>query len=308
MSNKLKVYGLMRSGFEKLQEERAERDKQSIGTLRGGSIVALTKDGKWIGDPRTALIRYIGLQGKTSYDQSLLFQAGLANEDMIHEYFDAANVEYKCEEEIPVTVTTPKGRKITGRPDCIIYKDGIPQVLLEYKGIFGGSSALKNHHAGKRAFRDVNVLQCAFYSKFHGLDGLLIYTNRSHHTQNKISKYKQEELFDPAHRSFVKNKRGEITRIQPYQSFYDITWNEYDMICVDGVQTSIGYEDIMRGYDAIADMAENQTPPPLIPSTINVWGEKQWVNQDFYDYKDVDHETWETFIEGVEYVNSSQKL
>ena len=180
MSNKLKVYGLMRSGFEKLQEERAERDKQSIGTLRGGSIVALTKDGKWIGDPRTALIRYIGLQGKTSYDQSLLFQAGLANEDMIHEYFDAANVEYKCEEEIPVTVTTPKGRKITGRPDCIIYKDGIPQVLLEYKGIFGGSSALKNHHAGKRAFKDVNVLQCAFYAKFHKLDGLLIYTNRSH--------------------------------------------------------------------------------------------------------------------------------
>ena len=80
------------------------------------------------------------------------------------------------------------------------------------------------------------------------------------------------------------------------------------MICVDGVQTAIGYEDIMRGYDAIADMAETQTPPPLLPPTINVWGEKQWVNQDFYDYKNVDHETWEAFVEGVEYVNATQKL
>lgn len=306
MSNKLKVYQLMRQGFEKLQEERKEKDKQSIGTLRGGSIVALTKDGKWIGDCRTALIRYIGMQGKTSYDQNLLFQAGLSNEDMIHEYFDAIGLRYEAEEEIPVTVYTPKGRKVTGRPDCKLYdKEGSPIAILEYKGIFGGSSALKNHHAGKRAYKDINVLQCAFYSRFHKLDGLLIYTNRSHHTQHKISKYKQAELFDPSHRSFIKNKKGEITRIAPYQSFYDITWDDDDMICIDGVQTVIGYEDIMRGYDAIADMAETQTPPPLLPPTINVWGTKQWVVQDFYDYKDVDHDTWESFTEGVEYVNET---
>ena len=302
MSNKLKVYNMFRAGFEILRDKREEKDKKSIGTLRGGSLVALTEDGKFIGDPRTALIRYLGLQERVTYDQNLLFQAGLANEDLIHEYLDALGTEYKCEEQIPVKITTPKGRTVTGRPDAMLFTDGEPDVLLEYKGIFGATSAIKNFFGGKRTPKDINILQCAFYAKYHGVDGLLIYTNRSHHKQN-ISPTRQKDIKDINHRAIQKNSKGYITGVKPYQSFYDITWQGEDLY-VDGEKTVITYADIMRGYDYVADLAESQTPPPRYLDVINVWGEKQWSSNMFYIYDECDHSNWEAFIEGVELVNS----
>lgn len=298
--NKHDLYNLFNDGFEKLRKDKEEKEKDKIFLLRGGSVVALTENGEWIGDPRTALTRYMGLQKRTPYDQNLLFQAGLANEDMIHEYLDAMDVEYRCEEEVPVKFVTPKGREVHGRPDCIIEKDGKPVLLLEYKGIFGSTSCLKNHHAGYGTPKQINMLQCALYAYYWKCKGVVIYTNRSHH-KVYVSKRDEAKFKFPNHRSFHKNGKGAITRVSPYQSFYEIEWIE-DRLHVDGEPTVIKFEDIMRGYDAVADMYENQVVPPLYPEIINLKGEKERSFGDpnfFYDWKEVDHDDWDSFVGGV---------
>lgn len=291
------VYEYLVNGYNKAQEERAKSEESKLGVLRGGSLVAMTEDGSFIGDPRTALVRLMGLDVASDYDKQLMFDGGLFNEDAILQYFTKSGIHYECEEDIPVVVTTPNNNTITGRPDALLYKDGKPDILLEFKGIFGGTSALKYHHAGKATPKDHNILQCAFYARYHNVPAVLIYTCRSWVPQN-ITPNKQKELVDPNHRSFYYNSKNYISNIKPYQSLYDVDWDD-DTITLEGKRTAITWQDIMRGMDYVAELAHSQTPPPYFINEVDVWGNKIWNNNMFYPYKNVNHDDWDSFIEGL---------
>ena len=199
---------------------------------------------------------------------------------------------------------TPNGNLITGRPDCILFdKEGNKQVLLEYKNVAGSSSALKVFAGGKKAPKPENVLQCAFYSHYHKVKGVLIYTNRSWHKQSVTIKG-QHALSNPNHRAFFKGKDGKITNLKPFQSLYDIEWID-DCLYLDGSPTVIKYEDIMRGYDFIAELADRRRPPPLYPEFIDLWGNKQWSNNMFYDFRDADHNDFDNYINDLKRITNA---
>ena len=124
-------------GMQHIEEEHAEKEKEKLGNLRGGSC-GLYQAGEFIGTcPRLARLRQKGIEVETlGYERKLMFQAGYTNEDSWVDTLTRglqSGWSIKCEEDIPIVWETKSGTKVTGRPDLVLFEGDAPRVGIELK-------------------------------------------------------------------------------------------------------------------------------------------------------------------------------
>ena len=164
-------YELYLDGYDELQKQRKIEEAAKAPALRGGNSGALLADGRFIGDPREAVLRYLGVETEPSFATNLLFQAGHFNEDAMCDLLEAAGQKFLREEHCPVTWTTKNGFLVTGRPDIMVLNEQDKELDdptatftgVEAKGIFSGWSALKQAHWGYGKPKDIYICQSAHY-------------------------------------------------------------------------------------------------------------------------------------------------
>ncbi len=77
----MKIKEMLKSGNNVILSERQEREKEKAGVFRGGSCGCKAKDGRIYGTcPRKALLRYVGLQGKDTWEDYMYYIAGYGHE------------------------------------------------------------------------------------------------------------------------------------------------------------------------------------------------------------------------------------
>ncbi len=220
-------------GLQDVIDKAAEREKQKIGTLRGGNA-GFVLDGKPAAScPRKAWLRKQGVDlDPTTPDKQLLFDGGLSSEDY---FFDRVRVAWEAEggtiaqeEEWPSRWATSKGTWVTGRPDgVLLLKDGKAVKGVEKKGIFSLWTA---RDIMERKPKYENLCQSAQYMWALGLQSYeLVYVSRSYYAANEMAskvlpKYGQpySEYVDYRFYEWRPKKRGAgWTRARISQEDYD---------------------------------------------------------------------------------------
>ncbi len=127
---------ILKQGREARLSEHIEKERKSIGTLRGGSVGCVLSDGKVIGTcPREAIARFLGWSKTHDESTHLMFEMGHLNEVAWTDLLDATGQKYDREKQIQWSIKGPSGIvSVTGRPDLILLND-VSQRLLELKMI-----------------------------------------------------------------------------------------------------------------------------------------------------------------------------
>lgn len=250
-------YGVMKTGAE-----AAEAGKSF--TLRGGSGGCITEEGHVIGnDPRKVLLRYFGVQTPVAFENQLMFDAGLSNEDSWTELLKKNGTTFRCEEEIPMTRIINVGgeeHKITGRPDIVLGNDDIdgftPTLGIELKLICSVHTLVKVANFGDGKPKSDNVIQSAVYADHFDIPWVLAYTSRV----NWAAPYYAKSRWQYDHRALKRDEKGNVYNITPFISMYDLRFDE-DILLLDDEPTAITRSGILRYYQYLAHCADNKIIP-----------------------------------------------
>jgi len=268
MSFSEKIYALLNKGFEEMQERRRIEEDQKEPALRGGNSGAMLPDGTIIGgDPRIAVLRYLGIETPVDFDLQLLFHAGLLNEEAVAELLEMSGAKFKREEDCPVEWMTKNGSSVTGRPDFGELEIDGKKGGIELKAILGNWSAVKYAHFGYAKPKPDNVCQGAHYFFKSGADfWVLMYISRSH-TSFYVG---ADKLKDPNHRALKMNK-GKAVGAKPFMSIYEMQKGEDGFIYMDGKKTVIDEASIDRYYEYVYDCIRNEKVP-VVNSAADIYG------------------------------------
>jgi hypothetical protein len=170
--------GLYINGLRAKKQADQERESTKLHVLRGGTAGCYIESMRaFVGaNPREALGRFMGYQLKKSQESLLLFESGFASEAQFEVNVKLGGVDYRRDEEYPINVPNWSGDfSLSGRPDGVIFKNGVPQMGIELKCIVSESSA--QEIMVKRIPKLDNVCQAVRYSMATGLPWVLVYTN-----------------------------------------------------------------------------------------------------------------------------------
>ena len=303
--DKLGYYQLLRKGYlRRVLREREER-KNGPKALRGGNSGAL-HGGKVIGDdPRKAVLRYFGIERPVTFDELLLLDNGVANEDLHNALLDEAGVDYKCEEEYPIrwnleqiNPDTGEPWLITCRPDRVLGKyegeEFKPLFLCEEKQIASSWKTKLLSLWGEAQPKPENVCQVAHYAWKLELPSALIYTSRAWHAL----KTKLINLINPNHRAVMSG--GEFSfGVKPFMSLYDVNWREDGYVYIDDKRTVITAEKIKAWYEMLADCIMNKKIPNM--HYVDVWGkpETKSKKEKYYDWKHVPEDDFDAWLSTI---------
>lgn len=257
-------------GREIEQADHQEAEKGKLGNLRGGSTGCLTSHGEVYGTcHRKALARLKGHQAQIEEISFAWFDAGYANEDAWEQKLQKSvaalgpGYELKSEEECPVTWEI-NGRKVTGRPDLMVFKDGKPEMGLELKVVCAVKSAVSIYCEDKPKVD--NILQAAHYSMIHGCPFTLVYSWRSRarvpgwaeRYKDKLNMYYEKTFTNSkTGRSFTKREYAIDPFIKEFLIGFDddvIYYVTEDGTRVDTPFTAQG----IRDYYALVDSLEKE--------------------------------------------------
>jgi len=300
MSNAEKFYKGIVKGFNNIQSEPSTGG----GDFRGGNSGCITEGGTVLGaDPRIAVLRHLGIEMPTTFDDNLLFQAGHTNEESLAELMKASGMKFLREEECPIRWEFAQGeetKSVTCRPDFMVYEDDKPAFGIELKGIFSVGTAVEVAHFSGYMPKVENVCQAGHYSlKSNKLPWILQYINRNYYN---IFIYGKDK-FPSDHRSVVRDaKTGKAVVMKPFTTIYDITW-EGDRLLVDGTPTLVTGEGIDRYYKYLAECVATKTVPKPHHS-VNVMGDKlkRDKRKEYYDFSDADHTDWDSWVADCEQI------
>jgi len=275
---KNRLYNKLQEGYKILTAEE-NRGADAGTALRGGNSGCFVGTDQIAGaDPRTSILRYFGIEISEGFDQQLMFDAGLKNEDSVTEQLKAAGVDFLCEEEIP-TVWSAKGIPVTGRPDVVVGKmiPGVsgsklhfdPEYGIELKMLCSVWSVMKQAHFIKDSKPKTNhVIQAAHYSwQNNYLPWVLQYISRTNwaipfHAQKPSKKNPEGYFTDPDHRALRKDDKGIPYTFLPFMSLYDLTWNN-GMLAIDDTVTAVTSGGINEYYRYVADCIQTKQVPEI---------------------------------------------
>ena len=305
--DKYQLYAKLQDGYRKLQnDDRAVRVTKE-GVWRGGTSGCITEDGRVLGaDPRQAVLRFLGIEIEPEFDTNLMFQLGNLNEEGWAELLDAADVQHKREEAIPMThtfVVDGKEHTITGRPDMVLVDNDIPQSGIELKQICSYHTAMKVANFIDNKPKTDNVIQAAVYSDYFGVPWVLAYTNRVNWPTsygNPTRNNPKGRWSVPDHRALRKDENGRVYTLLPFISMYDITWDG-DKMLLDDEPTLITASGIRRWYEYCAKCVDTQTVPKKRSGSWTFDGDS--VDDDkndvlrYDDYASARTDTWENWVD-----------
>lgn len=306
---KHKLYEAMRKGHQILAAEHDSTPPETA--LRGGNSGCFVGESQIAGAcPKSAVLRYFGIQKPTSFDQQLMFDAGVNNEDAVTAMLGAAGVYYRCEENWP-TKWEAGGIPVTGRPDIVVgqetgplEKDFIPEYGVEEKLLCSVWSVMKNAHFIVGGGPKTNhVIQAAHYSWQNDyLPWVIHYSSRVNWAipfyAQRPSKKNPEGYFTEDHRALRRDDKGIPYTFLPFVSLYDLTWVE-DTLLIDNQLTAISGEGIRKYYEYLAACIKSREVPK-IQSLYNHKGELIPIDKNeavrYYDFiearEDSGFDTW----------------
>lgn len=291
--NNMDIKELLTSGSQKKMAKDDADDRAKAGTLRGGSGGWMSEDFKNCTGtcPRKAWARYKGYTLEDNTDKLPMFQAGHLSEDGICEVLDYAWPDYKREAEVPTVWAVTNGTTVTGRPDIVLCREGIPYHGLELKLVCSLWTALDILTAPKVD----HIIQAAHYSKQLNIPYTIVYVNRtnwsllSDFALKKIPKEGDigSEIIE--YKDYKKEiKKGKkITKVayrtgkdmKPFYRTYNLRWDEHGQIEVNTggdtwVTTFITWDGIERYYNYISTMDERGHCGP-VPTPVDIAGDSK---------------------------------
>jgi hypothetical protein len=244
---------LYNAGAKIQADEHNALESTKLGTLRGGNSGALV-DGEVLGKcHRISLARYKGISTPKNDGAQYWFDAGYANEEAWLNKLSTTikgmeGYELLSEEECPIKWSTSGGIRVTGRPDFVIFKDGVPNLGLELKVVCTEGSAAGIWCAGEPSI--ANLIQTAHYSMIIGCPFNLVYSYRASSIAPRwvISKHK-DRLRQKSNKSWV---------IDPFIAEFRVGFENDQVYYIDlhgkKVVTPITSQSIRDYYELIVDM------------------------------------------------------
>lgn len=133
MTVAINIARMYSAGVQRLTEQHAAKEVAKVGEFRGGNTGLIALGGKVIGAcGRLTYLRFKGITGidEPEDNKKLMFEAGLANEDIWSEILTLgmevlaedlpAGLVLRREEEIPIRWQLPSGTWVSGRPDIVV--------------------------------------------------------------------------------------------------------------------------------------------------------------------------------------------
>ena len=261
-------------GEDKLDQQHNEREKSKLHTLRVGNAGCMTGPDTCIGAcPQSTLARFLGHQLPTVGSEGY-FQGGVANETIWEQMITAADLDFKCEEDIPVKHTLPSGTNITGRPDMVLgdYKgeEFIPRLVIELKACQAANSAAKKLLLEKPD--DKHLIQAAAYSMFLEVPAVLVYTSN---VSGGIPNYFTAREAGTKEVSF-----GKIE--------FQLGWEDGNLYYKKGnarYETIVTQQGILDFYSNIDRMAKEKNPGLIYQDMTDIHGDMLPYNP--RDYSDI---------------------
>lgn len=285
---------LLKQGFEHIQAEHDEHEKQKLGILRGGNsgLAEVDENGK-LGITGTCHRRtYLRMKGiqydEIDDDRNIMFGGGRFNEDM---WYDLLSRSYSHkilrESEVPISWKTDNGTLVTGRPDMVLLdSQDKPMLGLELKM---ASSLWTAREVINGRPKQPHLIQAAHYSWQLGVPFQLWYTA---YVDFAITGWVQKHFpkqGEVGSEYCVYNEQGEIMKVLPFQIGFELRWEENGTLSFRRANTDDAWNEtiisanrIKQYYDFIANMEESDSLGPR-PENLKFSGEK--MNWKFCDNK-----------------------
>lgn len=275
---------LLQKGRDNLRIEHAEMDQKKIGNLRAGNSGILTEQGEFAGCcPHAAHLRQLGVETEThSDDKLIMFQMGILSETAVFTDLKAALPPGQTilqEEETPIRWETSNGTPVTGRPDGLVLKDGVPFYGIELKtaaSFFTTKEVLLEGEPKLSA-----LIQAAHYSWKLGVPYKLSYKNYVNQT---IPGFKWVQSVIQNAPDFAKehiNFKGDYAiAVKPYEITYELDADEFGYIWfrIEGqkvwTKSIIREQDIERFYEFVANIKDSKQLGRRV-NTVGVTGKKK---------------------------------
>lgn len=266
----ISIIRLWREGHKILAQEGLAAEQAKIGTLRGGSVGVLLEDGQTVLGKchRLAHLRSLGLQEAFTAEKYLMFGAGFDNENEWLKTLRASwKGEIKCEEEVLIKWTTSEGYVVTGRPDMVLFHEGIPILGVEHKLVGSVWTANSVHY--KLEPKTPHLIQAAHYMWKLNLPYKLLYTSY-------VDWHVPYNLIKLANKHDVEMRDGKPLKILQFNREYDLKL-EYGRLyyITKGMSewrsTLITVEGIERYYNTVGNLSntKNLGPRPSNKTAIN---------------------------------------
>lgn len=267
------VKALLKAGFDHINAEHAEHEKEKVGILRGGNSGLADFDGKKWGVTGTCHRKtYLRLKGidldDIDDDRHIMFGGGRTNEDF---WYDLLSRTYPNkilrEEEVPVKWQTPNGTLVTGRPDMVLCDaNEKPEVGLELKM---ASSLWTCREVINGRPKQPHLIQAAHYSWQLGIPFQLWYTA---YVDFAVTGWAQKHFprkDAPGSEYCAYNDKGEILKTLPFQLGFELRWEEDGTLSFKRASTDdewqhtiITHERIEKYYQLVSEMEEKDDLGP----------------------------------------------
>lgn len=293
----MKLSDVLMKGHINLSNQHDEKEKGLAPTYRAGSSGVLTPEGTVHGNcHRLTMLRYQGVQAPVEPETHLMFGMGRANEDLVIEALEAAEVSCRKGEDAEGKLEFEGGIVVTGTPDIMLLDDdGKVKEILELKNMSSIYTARSVTGDGKP--KSAHLIQAATYSLMFKVPVKILYVNRMawHILYNK---YISASMVD--HPTVTHQEKKDGTRIpfkiNPHYTVYECRWNgdtgelEYSKEGLDDwVPTAVSEESIKAYYTAVNAMTNAKHLGPR-PSDLSVDGNKEYKACDYCALKDVCNE------------------
>lgn len=274
---------LLLQGQRNQEATKADAEGRKLGNLRGGNSGIMSEQGDVAAScHRKAHVRALGIQiEKHSPDKLLMFELGIANEDIVYNKLLAALPEgYTIlrESEIPTVWKTKNGTKVTGRPDMVVGRavdlsaPGIGLVLasgkkfvpdwgIELKSVASVYTTAEVLFQGQPKVG--HLTQAAHYMWQLGIPYRLNYKQFANQVGPSWLTGKFPKQGQPGSEHISYNDKGEVKYVNPFEVTYELQWGKGGMLeyRLEGTdytftRTLISAADIERFYEAASIIGE----------------------------------------------------
>lgn len=262
---------LLLSGLSEQQRRHKDKEVDALGRLRAGNSGIASPDGDVAGQcHRRAHLRMLGIEVEQhSQDKLLMFELGIANEDIVYNKLLASLPEgYTIlrESEIATRWKTALGTSVTGRPDLVIGKNDtsgtfIPELGIELKSVASVYTTAEILFEGRPKIS--HLIQAAHYMWQLGVPYRLNYKQYGNQLAPDWLSRKWPKEGQPGSEYLAYNPKGEVKYTMPYEITYELRFGaggrlEYRREGTDEqawVRTIVQAEDIRRFFDTADQMA-----------------------------------------------------
>ena len=269
------------------QAEHQLHEQTKLGVYRVGSSGVVVAGQSYGQCPRQAHLRALGVEGDKTDTDLLTFESGYASEDKFMQTLTAAWTDetksrsVQREEECPVEFEAG-GHRVTGRPDGLLLKAGVPVYGVECKAVLSMWKAIKVHYDLKPD--TAHLIQAGIYSHCLGVPWSIVYSARCQYHLSTAPAWLQAKFQQGVYD--VEWKGTEPFKTSVFEREYLLTWEDghlcYETVGLDKVKTLMTWESVLAFYQQVSDVP---TSLPPRPTKTGIDGKSTYKACDYCEFK-----------------------